>query len=202
MFFKSAVFKRLLTEAWKGPGLTVGHDLGSETREEGYYLSGGYWVIWIAAGEIPNKEKGAIIELCGELPESGQVFKAMKDYGNQYEVEQSETYHLPDHFKKCGYDFRVTKMIYQQDARLVRFLQGHTTNKVTAISQVFINLIDPKAVDYDNGETEPRGPRTKHEATPYVMWGNETCFLLASIRTTIDEEEVELWKHLEKTELI
>ncbi len=49
MFLKSSGFKKLINEAYKGVGLRIGND------GEGYYLSGGYWVIWVRKGHIPKK---------------------------------------------------------------------------------------------------------------------------------------------------
>ena len=203
MFFKSAAFKRLVNEAYKGPGLTIGHDTGPEDEDkEGYYLSGGYWIIWIAKEWFTKKEKAAVIELCGDLPEPGEVFKAMKDYGNQYEIEQSEMYHLPEKFKQCHCYFDVTKLTMQQDTRNIRFLQETERHHVTAIGDVFMNLIDPKSIDYNNGETEPRGPVAERPEAPFLYWGNETCFLMACIRTTTDEAELKFWKFLEGTKIL
>ena len=76
MFITSQGFKKLINEAYKGYGLRIGND------GEGYYISGGYWVIWIMHGWIPKKELASIIELTGEMPEPGQGFKATKE-GNQ-----------------------------------------------------------------------------------------------------------------------
>lgn len=49
MFITSQGFKKLINEAYKGVGLNVGND------GEGYYISGGYWVISIMHGWIPKK---------------------------------------------------------------------------------------------------------------------------------------------------
>lgn len=49
MFITSQGFKKLINEAYKGAGLNVGNN------GEGYYISGGYWVIWIMHGWIPKK---------------------------------------------------------------------------------------------------------------------------------------------------
>ncbi len=49
MFITSQGFKKLINEAYKGVGLRIGND------GEGYYISGGYWVIWIMHGWIPKK---------------------------------------------------------------------------------------------------------------------------------------------------
>lgn len=78
MFFKKTVLKRMLKSAYTGAGLTVGHTPETDEEEEGYYLSSGWWVLWFKAGMFPKEAKAAVIELCGELPAVGEVFKAEK----------------------------------------------------------------------------------------------------------------------------
>lgn len=86
----------MLKSAYTGAGLTVGHTPETDEEEEGYYLSSGWWVLWFNAGMFPKEAKAAVIELCGELPAVGEVFKAEKDFGNQYEIEQKEIFNLPE----------------------------------------------------------------------------------------------------------
>lgn len=52
MFLKSSGFKKIINEAYKGVGLSVGND------GNGYYIHGGYWVIWIRKGCISKKRFG------------------------------------------------------------------------------------------------------------------------------------------------
>lgn len=206
MFFKQSVLKRLLKDAYKGAGLTVGHAAESETGDpEGYYISSGWWIMWFTVGEMPKEAKAAIIELCGDLPEPGEVFKAIKDMGNQYEIEQKEIFNLPKAFNECKCHFRITKLLGQQGDKIIRFIQEDgRTKHVTAISEIFIDLIDPTAIDYDGGEYEPIGPVTACPTSPFMYWGNNTCYLVAGVRTPTqqNEEEAEFWKFLEGTEII
>lgn len=114
----------MLKSAYTGAGLTVGHTPETDEEEEGYYLSSGWWVLWFNAGMFPKEAKAAIIELCGELPAVGEVFKAEKDFGNQYEIEQKEIFNLPEAFKRCTIDYRVTNIMQQQGKTLIRILQA------------------------------------------------------------------------------
>lgn len=205
MFFKQTVLKRMLKAAYKGAGLTVGHMAESETNPEGYYISSGWWVMWFNADEMPKEAKAAIIELSGDLPGVGEVFKAIKDMGNQYEIEQKEIFNLPAAFKMCKCHFRVTKLLGQQGDKMIRFIQEDgATKHVAAVSEIFINLIDPEAVNYDGGEHEPIGPVTTCPTAPFMYWGNNTCYLMAGIRTPTeaDEEEANFWKYLEGIEIL
>ena len=41
MFIKTSIFKRILKDAWKGAGLTVGK------KEEMYFIQGAYWILFV-----------------------------------------------------------------------------------------------------------------------------------------------------------
>lgn len=202
MFFKKTVLKRMLKSAYTGAGLTVGHTPETDEEEEGYYLSSGWWVLWFKAGMFPKEAKAAVIELCGELPAVGEVFKAEKDFGNQYEIEQKEIFNLPEAFKRCTIDYRVTNIMQQQEKTLIRILQAEEGRNVCAVSEVFLDLIDLKSIDYENGETEPFGPCAISPEAPFVYWGNDCCYLMAGRRTSDGETEAEFWKYLEGTEIV
>lgn len=206
MFFKQTVLKRIFKAAYKGAGLTVGHMEESEAGDpEGYYISSGWWVIWFKAEEMPKEAKAAIIELCGDLPCTGEVFKAIKGMGNQYEIEQKEIFNLPAAFKMCECHFRVTKLLGQKGENMIRFIQEDgQMQHVTAISEIFIDLIDPKEINYDRGECEPIGPVTTCPTAPFMYWGNNTCYLMVGIIAVNQENEEEeaFRKYLEGIEIL
>ena len=67
----------------------------------------------------------------------------------------------------------------------------------------FIDLIDPEAINREGGEYEPFGPVAESAGAPFMLWGNNTCYLMAGVRLAgQDKEEAEFWKHLEGTEII
>ena len=207
MFFKKAVFKRLLKNAYKGVGLTVGRDQkineDGEIVRDGYYIGGGYWIIWVDTEYITKEAKAAIIELCGELPEPGESFTAYKESGNQYGMGYEEVYDLPKIYQQCNTHFRVSKIICKEGDVLQRLLQAEDeTNHIIAINEVFMDLIEPDAVDYDNGEREPDGAFGLCSMSKCVLWGNEVCYLMAFIREIKDPEVEDYLEHLEKKEII
>lgn len=63
MFIKTSIFKRILKDAWKGAGLTVGK------KEEMYFIQGAYWILFVYEKDFTSKNKAAVIELVGDLPE-------------------------------------------------------------------------------------------------------------------------------------
>lgn len=206
MFFKATVLKRMLKAAYKGAGLTVGH---SAEGADGGSQRG---FIFLPAGgccgsdltRCRRKRKRRSLRYAGIFRGEGEVFKAVKDMGNQYEIEQREVFNLPATFKRCKTTFRVTKLLGQQGDNLIRFLQEDGGgNRVTAVSEIFIDLIDPEAINREGGEYEPFGPVAESAGAPFMLWGNNTCYLMAGVRLAgQDKEEAEFWKHLEGTEII
>lgn len=203
MFLKQQVFKRLLKEAYKGPGLTVGRQQDEDTKRPGYYLSGDYWIIWLDAEEIPKEAKAAIIELAGDLPAPGEVFRAYKGGGNQYEIEQNKIFDLPESFKRARVEFKVTNSLIEQGNVMARILQAEDkTNHVTAVNEVFISLVDVESCNTDAGETLPYGPCAEYAEAPFIYWGNNVCYLMAGIRGPREQtKEAEFLKYLEGFDL-
>lgn len=190
MYLKSSLFKKMLKEAYKGYGLTVG------CSKEGYYLAGTWWVAWFPESKIPKEVKGAVIELCGDLPEIGQTFRANKE-GNQYEIGQEEIYDLPRIYKECGHRYITTKVILERKNEMVRIIKDEKTNHVAAVKEIAINLIDNREIE--EGETQPIGPVGK-EIPRLILWGNERCYFMAAAGGA-EETEKELWQAMEHIEL-
>ena len=206
MFFKTTVLKRMFKNAYKGAGLTVGHsekvNEHGEVIAEGYYVGGMRWVIWLDAEHMPKEVKAAIIELCGELPVAGEVFKAYKDGGNQYGIEGCEIFDLPEIYKKAKVHFNVSRVLMEYNGDQYRLMQAFTEEqRIAAINEMFVDLIDRKAVDEEKGEWEPIGPVAISEDAPSMLWGNNVCYLMA---LTIDmgDEEQEYMRFLEQKEII
>ena len=188
MFITSQGFKKLINEAYKGAGLNVGND------GEGYYISGGYWVIWIMHGWIPKKELASIIELTGEIPEPGEGFKATKA-GNQYELPWREAYAAMTHAMECEEYMEVTPMTLKyKNGQQARILQNPVNKTIVLIGERFIDIIDNTVVEYDKGEFQAEGPMISGKMQG-IFWRNDTMALHVYPRT--DDENKELIRHIE-----
>lgn len=188
MFITSQGFKKLINEAYKGAGLNVGND------GEGYYISGGYWVIWIMHGWIPKKELASIIELTGEMPEPGEGFKATKA-GNQYELTWHEAYAAMTHAMECEEYMEVTPMTLKyKNGQQARILQNPVNKTIVLIGERFIDIIDNTVVEYDKGEFQAEGPMISGKMQG-IFWRNDTMALHVYPRT--DDENKELIRHIE-----
>lgn len=188
MFITSQGFKKLINEAYKGAGLNVGND------GEGYYISGGYWVIWVMHGWIPKKELASIIELTGEMPEPGEGFKATKA-GNQYELPWHEAYAAMTHAMECEEYMEVTPMTLKyKNGQQARILQNPVNKTIVLIGERFIDIIDNTVVEYDKGEFQAEGPMISGKMQG-IFWRNDTMALHVYPRT--DDENKELIRHIE-----
>ena len=188
MFITSQGFKKLINEAYKGAGLNVGND------GEGYYISGGYWVIWVMHGWIPKKELASIIELTGEMPEPGEGFKATKA-GNQYELPWNEAYAAMTHAMECEEYMEVTPMTLKyKNGQQARILQNPVNKTIVLIGERFIDIIDNTVVEYDKGEFQAEGPMISGKMQS-IFWRNDTMALHVYPRT--DDENKELIRHIE-----
>lgn len=187
MFVTSAGFKRLINEAYKAAGLHIGND------GDGYYISGGYWVIWIKNGMIPKKELASIIELTGGLPEKGEAFRATK-MGNQYEIPWREAYDAMGNAQSCDDAMEITPLILDQAWHQARILQNTDNGTIVLINERFIDMIDNTVIDYENGETQAEGPLISGKIQG-VFWRNNIMALHVYPRE--DEENRKLLGFLE-----
>lgn len=193
MFITSQGFKKLINEAYKGAGLNVGND------GEGYYISGGYWVIWIMHGWIPKKELASIIELTGEMPEPREGFKATKA-GNQYELPWHEAYAAMTHAMECEEYMKVTPMTLKyKNGQQARILQNPANKTIVLIGERFIDIIDNTVVEYDKGEFQAEGPMISGKMQG-VFWRNDTMALHVCPRT--DDENKRLIGYLEAFDIM
>lgn len=202
MFFKLSMLKKMFKDAYKSGGFVVGRTPAGEVKD-GYYISSGWWVMWFAQKRIPKEVKATIIELSGELPEAGEVFRSIKGMGNQYEVEQKELYDLPAVYRMYRCSFCVRRLLIEKDGIVLRVIQEGDTGNVLTVSETVMNLISRDAVDYENGEYEPVGPLGTGPDTKCLMWGNETCYFLTGIYDiSQDGEYGEFLRFLKATEII
>ena len=188
MFLKSSGFKKLINEAYKGVGLRIGND------GEGYYLSGGYWVIWVRKGYIPKKELASIIELTGELPQPGTGFKATKS-GNQYEMQFNDAFSAWGNAMECDEMVEITPLILKYTSgQQARILQNTKNGSIMLINERFVEMIDNTAINYEDGETQAEGPLI-HRKYQGAFWRNERMALYVYPRT--DDENKRLLGYLE-----
>lgn len=192
MFFKMSVLKKMMKTAYKGGCLIIGDSPiteGDEITMDGYVISSGWWSFWINKENTPKELKAAIIELCGELPYYEHYFKASESLGNQEMIPFTDAVHPVQLFEKAKQNVIITRaMMTKGSGRVMRLLQNTKTNKVGAINEMIISLIDKGAIKEEDGEYPPIGPMTREE--DYYTWGNNVCYFVVYPIKPLDEEKV------------
>lgn len=193
MFLKIPVFKRLIKQAYKTVGITLGHTI----EPEGLYISGGWWMIWHQYETVPKEVKAAVIEICGDLPEMGKMVRVMKNGADQYELEDTMV-DVMGESALCSISLKVTPVIYMQGDTAVRIMQDEDCH-VTAVQQVIIDMIDKLNISEESGETQIIGPVCDSDYIA-VYWGNNICGLKVGARLPC-EEDVPFWRHLTRVDM-
>lgn len=191
MFISTAGFKRLIKEAYKGPGLRMG------CTGDTFLIGGDYWIIEVLKDKLPKKELGAIVELTGELPTEETWFTSRDKEENQYEI----TWPIKRPMKDCydqDKDMTVTKVTLQyRTGQSARVLQDPKTLDVMLINEKFISILNNDCIDYGGGEYTMDGAAAgPHEG---VILSNN--FMAIQILPREDDDAEELLKYLSSIEL-
>lgn len=187
MFLRMSGFKTLIKNAWQGAGLTVGND------GEGIFLAGSYWSIWLEKTSMTKKAKAAIVELTGELPEVGKVFKSWAKQDNQYELIEAweEDYYLPNVYQLED-RFKDTGIVFNGFGRNGRVMQNTRNLKCALIPEFVYEMID--AGSMEKGECYPEGPKGRMDPgkdSGTIFWQNESCTLGCMITTIVPDSKEE-----------
>ncbi len=184
MFLKEAAVKKLIKQAYKKSILFVAN-LASD-----YVIYSGDWIIKVDKRTLPNKVKGAIIELTGELPEQGE----RKQYGpeSEYEPDVDSDEYWEKHLAvdKAVYDYTVTNMLYERHGEMERIIQSRNganyavpENRTAAVKYV----------------ADLKGPFGKREDGGLLIWYDDDCIF--AVCTTEDDKEKEILKKMEGIKL-
>ena len=190
MFYKLPVIKKMIKNAFKAQCLVVG-----QTREGLLYTSGSFWILAQDIKGTPKEFKAAIIELVGDLPEPGEVFRAGKD-GCQMEIEQLETYDLPKIFgdiDETGREYDKTGICFEWGDRPLRFLVNGSD--CALFQEILCDAPDPDGVDHGSGETDILGP-IRPMGMESMVWHNDDTWYEA-FPVKVNKREISGDKELE-----
>ncbi len=148
MFISTSGFKRMVREAYKQGLLKI-------AREEGtLIIRGRHWNMLLDPKYLPNKEKAALIEIAGELPDEGEQFWCEAE-GNQMMVLEGR-HTLPGPVKTSEY--KKTELLI--DPRY-RIFQDPYSYKVVAADAYIVDQIsnvfcmddeDPVSAPHSDGK--------------------------------------------------
>lgn len=193
MMIRLNVFKRLIKQAWKKERLIVGADY------EEYFIECGYFVIRINKQYMPKGHKAALIELMGDLPEAGEIFKVGKD---KEPVTEFKDIWLLEDIDIAERDAWETNVYVSHKGTMLRMLQSGDKNMF--ITADFVNMID-REVDREV-ETDVVGPCLVETGDSRrfarVYYKNNICKYMALTRMgTLSREEEDILNTLSVLEL-
>lgn len=140
MFIKTSGFKKLANEAYKTTGLYI------SAEEQDYIIHSCYWALKVRIKALSNKEKAVLVELAGDIPETGQHFSVQKDEGKQLLLDAAPwTKHL---YHETQDSLIITPVIIQEqkcsDIKC-RILQNKA-GQIIPINESFIDMINEREV--------------------------------------------------------
>ena len=169
MFFKISKAEKLMKEAYKAWGLRVG-----VTQTGWLYIAGGAWAICQSLEECPKEFKGAIIGLCGDLPEPGEAYRAKVD---EIQMEKiNDVYVLPAVANVDPQDepcelAEVRRILFRsKSGKDYRLIENLKTNTAGLLDNRFVEFVDPEQCAKSENEVE--GPFRQTTGAPYYVWHN------------------------------
>lgn len=157
---------------------------------------GGSWIIRVAEEHLTNRIKAAVIELAGEIPAMGEVFRCHKEEANQYEVPWKEQWDTDKAFDESTNEFENTRILMKFVTEDLRVLQDKETNHCIVLSEQYFNLIDDNCLDMDV-DTYPVGPVALSREGNILFWKNNIMSVgLCTVHISEDTEEDKRLKYL------
>lgn len=171
MFLHMTTWKKIIKQAFNTGKLIVGN------RDDYLFVRTGTTSVWFPECETPNKVKGAIMELTGELPKKGEVFRAGKE-GLQYELPWLENDSLKRMNAAMNKRYIVTPVLLGDKYQMLHFLQqADDKTVIRVIDEAYLKLLDPSELDHMHGEGEIAGPYGT-ESGDRFFWKTDFCALL------------------------
>ena len=172
MIFNLKLFRKIIKATYNGVGLAVGKD------NDEYFLEGGTWVMRIAERAFDKAYKGAVIELVGDLPESGEVLRATKD-NIQYELPFNSIWKM-ESIEQAKIPVYPTNTYIEHKGTMCRVMQGQN-NRCMVMTATLAAVVDDSALD-DEIDTYIEGPNQIRDIFSALYWENNTCSFMTLTR--------------------
>lgn len=174
MLYNLTIAKRLMKKAYKSGGLVVGI-----THQGWFHVSGGWWTICQDITDTPKQFKAAVIELCGDLPEKGTAYRAVKGESNQMMLDMEHLFVLPYKWKDIldsGHGYAASRIILESGEKQYRVIESNEGHPLRMVNDEAFRLVDADAVDYECGETAITGPLAKSPEDDAMIWYNNRAW--------------------------
>lgn len=166
MFIKNSVFKKVIKEAWSGPGLTIGNMHGR------YVIITDIMTMFVKTDCITKEVKGALIELAGDLPVIGEIYTAYKNGENQQVLKTDEILNGDLHESADLSKEWIETHIMTTNGSII--MQNKDGLEKCMIPVNVMSLIKPS--EKEEGESWPQGPISGKKGD-FMVWRNETTVI-------------------------
>ena len=199
MFASKTILKRLMKKTFKNGGLKIA-SMADEDYDVWIYIGGSYWDFWCLENFLDKEIKATIVELTGQLPKTGEAYKATK--GENQMVMLSTVPDFEVAAKTMVIPYLSTALYQTQGDTLLNFLQG-PHGHVIAVNSVFTNLVFEGigTEKREDGEIAASGPYAADDFES-VLWKNNVGGLRAYAHYPNEKnEEDEFWRDLENIKI-
>lgn len=195
MIFDTQMFKKMIKNAYMGPGLHMARE------RNGYIFSGGYWYMRIRGDVFPKKAKAAVIELVGEFPaldESFSMGHKEEKQPSEFLLEWREIIGTCPQTKDLYYK---TNIILEEKGDLWRVWQSED-NRVALLRDLASEIVNITSIDGEK-ETVPEGPYRWHtdlNQAGMLYWNSNTCEFWA--QPLFREEKIQSFLEMAETMIL
>ena len=169
MIFDIGILKKMMKTAYEGNGLLV------ENQDGRIILGGSYWRICVYEDYFPKKAKAALVELIGQLPLAGEVFRCTSA-GNQIEMPGEDIIEIVNNMSWED-RYEKTNLILERKRGQIRPYQMEGNKHTIYLNEVFTQLLDGKPEPGE--EFYIYGPCKNNEKEKRVFFMTDTCVLEA-----------------------
>lgn len=176
MIVNTEIFKKLMREAYTGSGLHVKHKDGM------LHIWGNCWCVRVKDEFFTKKEKAALIELIGDIPEEGTIRAHSKEELMPQPNNNFEDFMQMD--PKTKYwktNIMITEGEFGEECRLL----VSDKEAIVPVLRRYVDLVDEEAVTKDDSTII--GPYQVEGSSWLMCWRNNTTAVAVAIRNWEDE---------------
>lgn len=197
MFLNNKKFKKLVSDTYKGGGLTVGQ------TEKGILIVGGEgWQLEIDKMYMNKEHLAAVIECTGRIPEKGEAVKFIKHKEGCEEQEtmidtvyQDLLSEWAERANDKGCQYQFTRIILASDNGYQWVMENTSVAQEKCFMYNHIAMmIDNSLINTKDGEENPVFASRANDS--FMYFGNDTMVLMVKKWIPIYEGEYELAQKL------
>lgn len=186
MFLNNTILKRLMKEAYRNANMVVAQ------TEDRFYIGGAYWEMDVRKEFMPKQIMAQLIELAGEVPAPGKVFRATKE-------ENLEEDGLRQEVKTEGFTepIDITDIIIIGSLGTYQRVLQDREGKTYIVNNMFIDIADNNATEEQRGEYNVTLPMYKEKQG--ILWMNNVARFRA--RWRVDDKHASILKEMSGIDL-